>query len=117
MKIENTYLVMYMLLVLEILLGLAIATVVLALFWLYNRKPIEYSKKVEKGRSTVRIRVNKELKKLELRDKADGEEVFIMRENISKGEELEFTYPNSSESAKISIDDGKQRHVFSVGVS
>lgn len=88
-----------------ILLALIAIIAVLFLF----KRPYKWAKEV-KGNSVVFVfEAQKDIKKMELRVKQKKGEIVFGRQNIKKGEKVEFNYEAASESAVLIVEDGEKK--------
>ncbi len=57
------------------------------------------------GKAWIKIIANKEIPKVEIIGKFGKEEIKFERKDIKKGQTIEFSYPQSSEKAKVTLYD------------
>lgn len=91
--------------ILEIIIGVAIGCIVLYILWFYNKKIINYEKTIESGKTKLVLHSNRDLKKIRINDKSEGEKVEFIRKNIEAGEEITFTYPKGEKITQIFVEE------------
>ena len=103
---------------LELCAGLIVIVCIgLAAFMLGRPKsPITIEKNLDSGNVRLKIRMNRDLKRLEVIRKDGGidgtvnridGDVSFVRNNLKKGEEVEFVFSASSSPTKLIVDDEK----------
>ena len=99
---------------LELCAGLIVIVCIgLAAFMLSRPKyPITIEKVLDSGNVRLKVRMNRDLKRLEVirmdgGNEAAGGDVSLIRNNLKHGEEVEFVFPISHSPIKLIVDDKK----------
>lgn len=98
--------------IIEFVAGFVIVGILLYIFWKLSQPKLFFEKVLAKGKSKVIIKTGKPLKRVMLSDKANGEKLSFVRNDIKKGEALEFIYPASTDTAQLIIDDENGTNTF-----
>jgi ABC-type uncharacterized transport system permease subunit len=100
--------------IVELIIGIAVVCAALYLLLRYLEKPLFFEKRIRGGKSVVVVRTNKPLKRVTVTDKADNEKLTFVRNNVGKGEFVEFIYHASPEDALLIVDDDVGTHTFKI---
>lgn len=103
--------------ILELLIGLVIVCITLYLIWKKLDSQFSFKKFLKDGKSVVLVKTNKPLKRIALIDQAEGEKLTFVRNNIEKGDLIEFVYAPSQEEALLIIDDDSGTHTFKLSIN
>ena len=98
----------------EICFGIIIIAGVLYFLWTRSAPATSFEKKLEGGKSKVVVKTAKPLSRIALSDKADGEKLLFIRNNIAKGETVEFIYPPSQDIAQLTVDDDTGTNIYNL---
>jgi len=96
----------------EVCAGILIVVVLLLIvYFLFLKKPVQYSKSVGKRNTTVEVIANRDLNKVSLVARFGGEKIKFERKRVRKGMTVDFVYPSSKEPAMliIEVDKGKEQ--------
>ncbi len=77
--------------------------VILVLLFIVNR-PYSCKKKVKGQQTIFSLNANRDIARVEVVGKFNGESIKFERKNIKKGESIEFAYPASTEPASVTIE-------------
>ncbi|MBI5227965.1 hypothetical protein HY988_05235 [Candidatus Micrarchaeota archaeon] len=93
--------------------GIIIACIVVIAYLLLKNAPISCERKIHGDKALIKITANKDIQKVEIVGRFGGEEIAFERKDIKKGQKLEFSYPASTEKAKVTFyeKDGKGKSV------
>ncbi|MEM3625527.1 MAG: hypothetical protein QXF35_03135 [Candidatus Bilamarchaeaceae archaeon] len=86
-----------------------IALILIFAILLFIQKPYEWKKEITGDRVTFIFQAHKDIKSIELQIKQKRGEVKFGRQNIKKGEKVEFIYELSSEPAQLTIENGGKK--------
>jgi hypothetical protein len=84
----------------------AFLMLVLVAYLLYKRGSgsVTFEKKIVDGNSVVLVQPFMNLKRIMVQDKAGGESLVFVRENVSSGEKVYFEYPASRNPARLTTE-------------
>jgi len=75
--------------------GAVVIACAIAIIHLLTRAkgPVTIDKRQEGGSVRLRVRANRDIRKLEVRGRSAEGEIFLVRKGLAKGEEVEFSFP------------------------
>ena len=91
--------------------SIIIACIAAIVYLLASSAPISCERTSKDGKVLVKITANKDIPKVEIIGKFGTEEIKFERKDIKKGQKIEFSYPHSTEKAKVTLyeKDGKTK--------
>ncbi|MBD3389890.1 hypothetical protein GF415_02945 [Candidatus Micrarchaeota archaeon] len=93
-----------------ILVGLfaffSIMVLVLVIYFVWKRGSgsVKFQKKIKGGKSVVLVQPFVNLKRVMVQDKASGESLVFVKENLGSGETVWFEYPASNSPARLTTE-------------
>ncbi len=72
--------------------------------WKRGSGSVTFEKKIIEGKIVVMVQPFLNLKRIMVQDKASGESLVFVRENISSGEKIYFEYPASDSPARLTTE-------------
>jgi len=72
--------------------------------WKRGAGSVKFKKKIKDGKSMVIVQPFVNLKRVMVQDKAGGENLVFVRENVSSGEKVYFEYPASNTPARLTTE-------------
>ena len=93
-----------------VLIGVFALFAILLLFlvvyfiWKRGAGSVNFKKRLKDGKSIVMVQPFVNLKRIMVQDKAGGENLVFVRENVSSGEKIWFEYPASNTPARLTTE-------------
>ena len=78
--------------------------VVIYFVWKRGAGSVKFQKRIKDGKSMVVVQPFVNLKRVMVQDKAGGQNLVFVRENISSGEKVYFDYPASNTPARLTTE-------------
>jgi hypothetical protein len=72
--------------------------------WKRGTGSVNFTKKIVEGKSVVRVQPFLNLKRIMVQDKAGGESLVFVRENVASGESVCFEYAASNSPARLTTE-------------
>lgn len=86
-----------------------VALAVIVALVLFFKKPYTWKKELRDGGIVFVFEAKKDIKSVELRVKQKKGEVVFGRQNIRKGERIEFSYEPTEEKAVLTVENGGKK--------
>ncbi len=81
-----------------------VLALVIYFIWKRGAGSVKFQKKLKDGKSLVCVQPFVNLKRVMVQDKAGGENLVFVRENIASGEKVWFEYPASNSPARLTTE-------------
>lgn len=84
----------------------ALMLIILIAYFVWKRGAgsVKFEKKLKDGKSVVEVQPFVNLKRVMVQDKAGGESLVFVRENVASGEKVFFEYPPSNSPARLTTE-------------
>ena len=86
---------------------LILVCLLIAVYFLFLKKPVKFSKTVGERNTTIEVIANQDLDKVSLIASFGGEKIKFERKRVRKGMTVDFVYPSSKDPAKLVVEIGK----------
>jgi hypothetical protein len=86
------------------LFALLLFVLIIYFIWKRGSGSVNFTKKIVEGKSVVEVQPFLNLKRVMVQDKAGGESLVFVRENISSGEKVCFEYAASNTPARLTTE-------------
>jgi hypothetical protein len=98
----------------EICVGLVVLACIILIIYILAKQsgPIQYEKKSDSGSLNLSIKANRDIKSIELKVSNEFEAPVFRRQNILKGEVVEFVFPQTNEGITITVIDKSGIHTI-----
>ena len=84
--------------------AIALLLVVIYLVWKRGAGSVKFEKRIVDGKSVATVQPFINLKRAMVQDKAEGQNIVFVRENIASGEKVVFEYPASNTPARLTTE-------------
>ena len=78
--------------------------IIIYLIWKRGAGSVTFRKKIVEGNSLVLVQPFVNLKRIMVQDKAGGQNLVFVRENVMSGEKIWFEYPASNTPARLTTE-------------
>ncbi len=84
----------------------AFLVLILVIYFVWKRGAgsVKFKKRIMDGKSMVIVQPFVNLKRVMVQDKAGGQNLVFVRENVSSGEKIYFEYPASNTPARLTTE-------------
>ena len=98
----------------ELCLGLVIFACIGVIIYLLTRSkdPVSFTKEVSGGNVNLKIKANRDVRRIEVRCGEGPDEAKLARSGLKKGEVVEFTFPLSENKVQIVVQEDKGKTVL-----
>ena len=84
--------------------ALALLFLVVYFVWKRGAGSVKFQKKIIEGKSVATVQPFINLKRIMVQDKAEGQNLVFVRENVASGEKVVFEYPASNTPARLTTE-------------
>ncbi|MFP3950280.1 MAG: hypothetical protein ACLFUZ_04290 [Candidatus Micrarchaeia archaeon] len=81
-----------------------VLAIVIYFIWKKGTGSVKFQKKIKEGKSLVLVQPFVNLKRVMVQDKAKGESLVFVKENMGSGEKVWFEYPASNSPARLTTE-------------
>lgn len=91
----------------EICVGIVVIVCVGLIIYILAKQsgPISIDKKTDSGNTNLMIKANRDIKSIELKISNEFEGAIFKRQNLKRGEVVQFVFPQTNETITITVTD------------
>ncbi|MFN7991645.1 MAG: hypothetical protein U0R44_05805 [Candidatus Micrarchaeia archaeon] len=84
--------------------AIVLAALAVAVYIILNMRAFSYERKKEGGNSIITISAKRNLEKVTVLARVEGETMAFERKRVRKGQSIDFSFPYSDKKAKVTVE-------------